>query len=247
MKRRSGFFKRLGKGVLGLTGLRLLDWIEVFYLPDDGVIIPIISKSGCSTIKEALICKFKPGFESAFPEIHQIDPAKETNGKVQRLKFYQCSKYIKFAEGKEMHLIMRDPAKRLISCYMDIVTSKNIMYEHPSELYHWMPFGPNMTFSNFSKRVYKTPDYLSDRHFRTQSFCLNESVSRNLLNLEIHKLSEFIKSSDLIPESYRTSKRRLNPSVKNDLTSPTSEELSANSEFRKRYARDIYLFEQTSR
>jgi hypothetical protein len=241
----SNLIKRLGKGVLGLAGLRLLDWVEVFYLPDDEIFVPIISKSGCSTIKEALIQKFKPGFESAFPEIHQVDPAKETNGKVLRLKFYQYSSYAKFARGKEMHLVLRDPAERFISCYKDVATGKNIMYRHPSEIYRWMPFKAGMSFEAFSKQVYKTPDYMADRHFRSQSFCLNEKVSEQLSELRIYSLSQFIKNSPLIPESYRKSKRKLNKSTVRDVSHPEPEELNSDPHFRKKYARDIHFFEET--
>lgn len=245
MKRQSGFIKRLGKAVLGITGLRLLDWVEVFYLPEDEIFVPIISKSGCSTIKEALIRKFNPSFESTFPEIHQIDPERETNGKVLRLKFYQYSKYTKFSRGKEMHLVLRDPANRFISCYKDIVSGKNIMYEHPSELYIWLPFATDMSFSTFSKRVYNTPDYLSDRHFRSQSYYLNGRVKENLADLKIYKLSDFMKSSDLIPRDYKETKRKLNQSKANQAIHPDSEKLRSDRNFRKRYARDLYLFEQT--
>jgi len=240
----SSLIKRLGKGILGLTGLRLVDWVEVFYLPDDEVFVPIISKSGCSTIKEALIRNFNPSFESAFPEIHKVDPSVETKGKVQRLLFYQYSNYAKFAGGKEMHLVLRDPARRFISCYRDIVTGNNTMYKHPSELYKWFPYSQDISFERFCKRVYNTPDYLADRHFRSQSFCLSDKVFDKLSGLELYSLPRFIKTSTLIPAHYKESRRKLNESKAEKVDHPEPEELIYDPLFRKRYARDIYFYEQ---
>jgi len=240
----SSLIKRLGKGVLGLTGLRLVDWVEVFYLPNDEIFVPIISKSGCSTIKEALIKNFNPSFESAFPDIHRVDPSVETKGRVKRLLFYQYGSYAKFAKGKEMHLVLRNPAERFISCYKDIVSRNNVMYKHPSELYKWFPYNQDMSFEVFCKRVYNTPDYLSDRHFRSQSFCLSEKISGKLSRLELFSLSSFIKTSTLIPNHYKESKRKLNESKAEKANHPQPEELSTDPLFRKRYARDIYFYEQ---
>jgi len=240
----SSLIKRLGKGVLGLTGLRLIDWVEVFYLPEEEIFVPIISKSGCSTIKEALIKNFNPSFESEFPNIHKVDPSVETDGKVVRLLFYRYTTYAKFASGKEMHLVLRDPAERFISCYKDMVSGNNEMYEHPSNLSQWLPFKRNLSFEEFSKRVYRTPDYLSDRHFRSQTFYLNDKITDKLSSLKLFSLSGFIKTSTIISSDYKKSKRKLNESKPVKVVHPEPEELNSAPPFRKRYARDIYFYGQ---
>jgi len=163
-----------------------------------------------------------------------------------RLFFYQYENYSRFVRGKEMHLVLRNPAERFISCFKDVATGKNIMYRHPSEIYRWMPFKKGMSFEAFSSQVYKTPDYISDRHFRTQCFCLNQKVSEQLSELKVYSLSQFIKSSPLIPVDYSKSKRKLNKSSAVDINHPVPDELNSDPRFRRKYARDIHFYEEAS-
>ncbi len=78
---------KLNRFIKGMIGTRLIDPMEVYYVIDDNIFYPIISKSGCSSIKQDLIRRYNPNFNSKFPEIHQVDPAIETNGKVIRKYF----------------------------------------------------------------------------------------------------------------------------------------------------------------
>ena len=230
--------------MLGLAGIRLLDPLEVFYIPESHSLIPIISKSGCSSIKEALIRNYVPGFESSFPEIHQVNPSALTNGKLVRLFFYRFGAYADFVKGKKMYLALRDPAKRFISCYKDVASGKNIMYEYPSGLNKWTSFGENLDFESFSKKVYKTPDYLSDRHFRSQSYFLPDTVAEQLESLQIFDLKTFFKECPLIPHDYSDSGRVLNQSESQYFKHPGADELMDDMHFKRRYARDIFLFNQ---
>ena len=243
MAGKQGFIKTLAKASLGITGIRLLDPVEIFYIKESNLIIPIISKSACTTIKEGIIERYKPGFESKFPEIHKINPSKVTEGKVDRMFFYRFSHFEAFAKNKKVLLILREPASRFISCYKDVTSGNNIMYEYPSGLYKWIKYEKNISFSEFSKRVYRTPDYLSDRHFRSQSFGLSKKLIDSLEEFDVSSVEDFFSQSELLSKAYKEGRRVLNQSKGGNYDIPTLAELRESTPFKKRYALDLELCE----
>lgn len=235
-------FKSILKGLAGLTGISLIDPIEVFFIPKTNTFYPIISKSGCSSIKLMLIRRYKPDYENVFPGIHAIDPAVITGNKLQRLYFKTTSAYAKWTDGKNMVFVMREPVSRFYSCYFDVKTGKNIMYEHPSNL-DWLMtsrFIENMSFADFTKNVIAIPDHLSDRHFRSQCFYLSEKVKTNLASLEAYTLKAFMSgTSEKDGEPVAVKLNTNNTSITSELKS----ELIANRSFQKRFKQDFVFFE----
>ena len=235
-------FKSILKGLAGLTGISLIDPIEVFFIPETNTFYPIISKSGCSSIKLMLIRRYKPDYENVFPGIHAIDPALLTGNKVLRLYFKTSSAYAKWTHGKHMVFVMREPISRFYSCYFDVKTGKNIMYEHPSNLDWWMAskFSENMSFEDFTKNVISIPDHLSDRHFRSQCFYLSQNVKNNLASLEAYTLKAYMtQNGDKKGDASAVTLNTNNTSIPLELKT----ELISNSTFQKRFKQDFVFFE----
>lgn len=190
-----------------------------------------------------LIRRYFPEFESKFPEIHRIDPARFTNNKVQRFHFYHMNTYEKWTRGKKMVLIIRDPISRFYSCYIDVKKGKNRMYSTPSELDWIWKFNPDLSLSEFYKRVIKINDRLADRHFRSQSFCLNARVRKSIYALEIYELDAFMNNlktmnseKNLEPQRLNTNKETIPPDVRS--------ELEHDPQFIKRFSEDIQIFKK---
>jgi hypothetical protein len=223
----------ISKFIKGFLGTRLIDPIEVYYIIDENTFYPIISKSGCSTIKLDIIRKYNPSFNSKFPEIHQVDPALETNAKVERKRFYSFRKYRNFSKGKKAYLVIRNPYERIYSCFLDVEKEKNIMYEDPSGLTNLFNIKSGITFENFIKKVIKLPDYLSDRHFRSQSFYLHKGVEDALENVEIILLKNYSKKEE---EGVK-----LNTNNKK-IPQEILQALKENKSFIKRFYKDIELY-----
>lgn len=181
----------LPKFIKGILGSRLIDPIEVYYLKDENVFYPIISKSGCSTVKLTLIQKYNQSFYSKFPEIHEIDPKTVTDGKLERVYFKNLKKYLDFCSGKKICMVIRNPYDRIYSCFLDIKKEKNIMYYDPNRLHNLFNINKDVSFKKFLSKVNLIPDYLSDRHFRSQTFYFNEKVENKISDKEIVLLENF--------------------------------------------------------
>lgn len=221
------------KALLGLFRFRLIEPIEVFYLKDTDTFYPIISKSGCSSIKVTLIRQYNKKFVSNFPEIHQIDPTKVTNNKVERFVFYNSKSYLNFSKGKNICLILRDPYARFYSCYQDIIKEKNIMHNLSVGLHKIK----NFSYDNFLSIIFFIPDYLSDRHFRSQSFYFSKKVQKAVQKSTIMILEDYLyknTSSDDIPVKINA----------NNWVIPHKIllKLKNSGKFQKRYQSDILLF-----
>src|SRR5690554_2395362 len=236
-------FKSIVKGLAGIAGISLIDPIEVFFVPETNTFYPIISKSGCSSIKLMLIRNYKPDYVNVFPGIHAVNPAKITDNQVKRMFFKTSAAYEKWTRAKNMVFVMRDPVSRFYSCYYDVKTGKNIMYEHPSNL-DWLMAGKfrrNMPFEDFTKNVISIPDRLSDRHFRSQSFYLSEKVKRNLASLQYYTLKEFMLK-------YNATNEKSEPVRLNTNNTTISSDLKAmlidNPKFQKRFKPDFVLFKK---
>lgn len=223
----------LSKFVKGFLGTRLIDPIEVFYLKEKNTFYPIISKSGCSTIKLYLIRLYNPKFVSKFPGIHAIDPSNETDAKVLRLYFNNFSKYRAFAKDKDIVLVIRNPYERIYSCYLDVKLEKNTMYLTPSGLHNFFGINRYYSFDQFLKKVISLPDYLSDRHFRTQTFYLKKGVDIAVNSIKVILLENF--------NSEVNNTTNLN---KNSISLPDDilNQLKSNTKFKKRFCKDIELY-----
>lgn len=234
--------KSLIKGLLGLFRLRLIDPYEVFFDVPSNTFYPIVSKSGCTTLKNFLIQQYNSNSHFRFPEIHKVNPSGLTNGKLERHLFYSKSAYLKFSRGKRMYLIIRNPSTRFFSCYTDIRKGKNTLYEHPSGLDWLVKTHRIASLKAFLKRVCATPDYLADRHFRSQAFYFPENFERHLKGYEIVNLE-----NPRLPFSYGTEvdDNKLNANTEK-ATDDEIDFLLNHKGFLNRYKRDIELFDSIS-
>ncbi len=233
------------KGFLGLLKLRLIDPYEVFYDVPSNTFYPIVSKSGCTSVKKFLIEKYRPGFRIGFPEIHKINPSELTKGNLKRHLFFTRAAYMEFSRGKRMKLIIRDPFARFFSCYIDVKKGKNTLYEHPSGLNWLVKSDPNLTLEKFLERVCATPDQFADRHFRSQCFYFPEAIKRDLEAFEISD----IENTRLNNESDESPVRKVEKHNVNE-EKPSEEQLEFLRDhrgFQKRYKRDIELFNSIER
>lgn len=239
-------FKSLLKGAAGYAGIRLIDPLEVYYLPNENTFYPIISKSGCTSIKVMLIAKFKPDYQNSFPGIHHVNPSALTDGAIQRLYFRTIHSYTNWTKGKRMVFVMRDPFSRLYSCYLDVVSGKNTMYKFPSGLDWVYKYNTDLSFDGFLKKVCGTPDQFSDRHFRSQSFYLPDSVKSSLDSLEAFTLKEYMSRDSAKDASDESQALKLNTN-KSIISDDMREQLLHNQEFNQRFKTDLELFEAISK
>jgi len=223
----------LSKFVKGMIGTRLIDPIEVFYIKESNVFYPIVSKSGCSSVKLNLIRLYNPTFTSQFPEIHAIDPSVFTNGNVEKLYFKSLKSYRNFCYGKHMVLIIRNPFERVYSCFLDVKKDKNIMYETPSGLHNFFNINSNYTFDKFLSKIARLPDYLSDRHFRSQTFYLSKRVDKSLNSKRI-VLLENIGTVFNVDIKLNVNAKKIPEDILNNL--------QKNPKFLSRYKDDIKLY-----
>lgn len=228
----------LSKFVKGMIGTRLIDPIEVFYIKEKNEFYPIVSKSGCSSVKLNLIRIYNPTFSSQFPEIHAVDPALVTNGNVEKLFFKSLKLYRGFAKGKQMVLVIRNPFERIYSCFLDVKKDKNIMYQTPSGLDRFFGINSSYTFAKFLNKVNSLPDYLSDRHFRSQSFYLDKKVKENINNVKIVLLEDITRYFDL--------DLKLNVNV-SKIPTEVLTELKSNKAYLSRFKDDIALYNKNKK
>ncbi|NEN22234.1 sulfotransferase family protein [Cryomorpha ignava] len=235
--------KSLLKGAAGYAGVRLIDPIEVYYLPQENTFYPIISKSGCTSIKVMLIRKYNPDYENTFPGIHQVNPAKVSDNAIERLYFPTQRSFEKWTKDKKMVFVMRDPLSRLFSCYQDVVSGKNKMYRFPSGLDWAYKYTTNMEFDDFLTKVCSTADLYSDRHFRSQSFYLSDAVKNGLESLEAITLKEYMSRASTKNASDENESLQLNIN-KSAISDELKAKLLQSQKFKRRFKADLLLFER---
>lgn len=135
---------------------------------------------------------------------------------------------------------VRNPLSRLVSCY------------EQKKQYNMMPFyernnlDPSMSFPEFVEIVCNTPDYLSDRHFRSQ-FTFMFDNSANLIPNHIGRFSHFSNdfekiTKDILPSSFKISNS--NKSKHKPFIEYYTPEMI--QKVKLRYATDFKLFEFTN-
>ncbi len=137
------------------------DPIEYIILPDEKLIYLVISKSACTSIKIAIGKKhgILSNIESGM-DIHTNSKWLRQFRKIDS----QFSNYYKFT-------FVRNPFDRIVSCYKDKVLFDNSNTDNKKYYFTDYPIEikPNISFSEFVDIIYKIPDYLADRHFKSQS------------------------------------------------------------------------------
>ena len=159
-----------------------LDPIE-FYVSEPNKLIYIENaKVGCSTIKAAMF----PGLKSQGMDIHEyLRPLARYNLKGMDKDY-------------TVFTVVRNPLDRIVSCFTDKVKRsaedkgeksifdlffyKLVFFIFSGKKYR----GENTTFEDFVYIISRVPDWISDRHFRSQSssLCSEDIVVLKLETLE---------------------------------------------------------------
>lgn len=180
---------------------RHLDRLEVFYLSELDLVVPIISKNACSSLKESLLRFYKSDFSADFPEIHRVNAELLTSGKVQRLFFRRATEYQRFVEGKIVRIVVREPMGRLVSGYKDHVTRKNIMYAfNKFEQRIRRMESTEVSFASFAASVCSTPVNLADRHFKAQSIFVPNTAVEEVRYLRLSALEQDWRADPLFSQ-----------------------------------------------
>ncbi|KZX51319.1 hypothetical protein A3709_10905 [Halioglobus sp. HI00S01] len=177
-----------------------LDPLEVFYHKDNDLVLPIISKSGCTSLKDSFIRSVVPGFDKPFDLIHKIDPKVETNGAIERLFFDTVSGYKRFCEGKNVRIVVRHPEARLFSAFTDHVVGKNPVYKWNIVERTLCGICEQTDYPSFTSRVSRISPNLCDRHFKPQSVFLmsNPEVTRTYGVLKLEGLVDSWKIDPIL-------------------------------------------------
>jgi hypothetical protein len=232
----------------GLTGIRLIDPVEVYYLPAHRIVYPVLSKAGCSSVKLKLIRHYVPDFEAAFPEIHQIHPEELSQGRIKRIMFHRIGQYRDFCVDKKVRLVIRNPYNRYYSFYHGVTSGRNTLYRYPSGLDRVLKFTPMIGWKRLLAVVGKIPDYLADRHFRSQSYYLDSEVRKKASSTEVLELTDFIDNYSVISGKLNDQVTRSDQVIqlnKGQTSLPLAEfELMQKSSiFKSRYEKDILLYQ----
>jgi hypothetical protein len=170
---------------------------------------------------------------------------------VSRLDFY---KHVSFSGSKKLKskseesnfnfAITRDPFSRLYSCYKQKILIDDTPRYTKNYFFQYYPLiKSEQNFRDFVKAVCKIPDYLSEKHFMSQSRILN--YSKNTFNInKFYKISNLsLLEEDLKHElsaNFKLEKRNISNKKNIDLLEVYDEELI--SLVYKRYQADIDNF-----
>jgi len=170
---------------------------------------------------------------------------------VSRSDFY---KHVSFSGSKKLQrkslesnfnfAITRDPFSRLYSCYKQKILLDDAPRHTKNYFFQYYPLiKREQNFGDFVKAVYTIPDYLSEKHFMSQSRILN--YYKNTFNInKLYKISNLsFLEEDLKHEfsaNFQLEKRNLSSKKNIDLSEVYDEELI--SLVYKRYQDDINNF-----
>jgi len=139
------FLRDLGSIII----YRNLDSSDFFILDEEELVFASVAKSACSSIKNSMVGEH-PKDRSIHYHTRHLSHKKIPRSK----KSYHSFTYV------------RNPYERLISCYKDkfVKQRENFMYKN----YLFGYLDRDDSFEEFVRKISKLPDFLCDRHFKTQ-------------------------------------------------------------------------------
>lgn len=144
------FFRDMGHVLLH----RELDSPDLIILDEEEVVFVSVAKSACSSIK-ASITENPPDGTTVHDHISHLSN--------RRIPVSKRSYFV--------FTFVRDPYERLTSCYRSKFNKQNeseFIYSH----YLFGYLKNDDTFEEFLRKVSKIPDFLSDRHFKSQHYII---------------------------------------------------------------------------
>jgi len=147
------------------------DRVEYLVLDDRKMVLIVLSKVACTSIKVAIGKSYGIGrnFESGLDIHTQSGWHKEYGGNHPS---YGDNFYAVF---------VRDPFSRLVSCYKDRILYSGEREGHQDYYFNNYPveLPANISFEEFVERVVEIPAYLADRHFKSQSYSIYRRSKKN--------------------------------------------------------------------
>ena len=165
---------------------------EYIVLHDKQLLIQIISKVACTSIKATIGKNMGIDYKLASGlDIHRHPGWHNLYG--EQIKPYSHYDLICF---------VRHPLARLVSCYVERVLYKEKNDDFPIYYFDDYPVSipANCPFSEFVYQVSRTPDYASDRHFKSQYASIFKNKSR--LPDFIGKLEHLSKDWEKVAKRY---------------------------------------------
>jgi hypothetical protein len=122
---------------------------EFLVLDDKKCAFLVLSKNACTSIKITIGKTYGIKTDDALA-IHGLFHQNSQHSTIKN-----AERYFKFA-------FVRNPYARLVSCYIDRAVSKGYFEGYIFRMQR------NITFAEFVKKIVKIPDFLADRHFKSQ-------------------------------------------------------------------------------
>lgn len=180
---------------------KLISPIEVFHVPSDNIFFPIIFKSGCTSLKNSIVKRFCDVGDMGYPEMHLKGWHVKTCGQVVRRFFNTYADYEKFAKGKTMCMIVRDPYERILSGYFAVRDTRLKLYEDMQ--IKWvrilLKLCGRISFEKYVEIISRIPSAWADRNFIPQFDYCSEKLMRNVSKVYICKLEELEERWDTHP------------------------------------------------
>jgi chondroitin 4-sulfotransferase 11 len=130
-------------------------------LPDHKLIYLVTPKSGCTSILSNLGLSYNiKTYTEEGREIHS-HPDFITELRIIRKKY---NKFFKFT-------FVRNPISRIVSCYKDKILGHENYENYYFDNYHYK-IKSDISFEEFIKVISNIPDFLADRHFKSQYFSI---------------------------------------------------------------------------
>jgi|GEM_PF-6744096 len=196
----SYYIKSLIKISIGCMPGFYEDEFEV--LIDDNTKVAYIGLSKCanSAIKNCILAIYSDDKLYGGLSVHHID-IKKINKNLEIFNTRSVTKMVKKLDGYATFTICRNPYERLISCWVDHINSKNIMFCRSPIIRKLMGFdSKNISLSDFVKAVGRVPDSYSDRHFRSQTSSTFTLSGKPIADVVLHMegMSDMWNNTELL-------------------------------------------------
>ncbi|MEZ9184396.1 sulfotransferase family 2 domain-containing protein [Vibrio splendidus] len=171
-----------------------LDKAEYFVIDDLKLVYIVNSKVACSSIKKTMYkyLKGEVGNISHYSDIHYL--AKST-GKIK-------TRLSKKEMGYDKFTFVRDPFKRMVSLYENKFLDNEKIIDSPVKFAYKDYLGGcikrEISFPEFVRIISKIPDKYSERHFKSQSYLIEENMVNDCQWMKLEEIKDAWLSSEIL-------------------------------------------------